>query len=50
MIFRDFIQHNIPAGEWIYVQRYFDDYLTWSGIGDPLQALLSRGGYILCWH
>lgn len=39
---RDFIQHNIPAGEWIYGQRYFDDYLTWSGIGDPLQALLSR--------
>lgn len=39
---KDFITHNIPAGEWIYGQPYFYDYLSWSGIGDPLTALLTR--------
>ena len=38
----NFIKHNIPSGEWIYGQRYFEDYLTWSKIGNPLKALLTR--------
>lgn len=38
----EFIQHNLPAGEWIYGTDYFKEYLHRLDILNPAQALMDR--------
>lgn len=38
----EFIQHNLPAGEWIYGTAYFKEYLQRLGVSNPVQALMTR--------
>ncbi len=39
---REFLKHNIQAGEWIYGQLYFKDHLNTIGIENPIYDLLYR--------
>lgn len=38
----DYLQHNIPYGEWISGQRYLNETLTEIGLANPLRALAER--------
>jgi len=39
---REFLDHNIPAGEWTYGQVYFNNYLRRLNAENPMTALLER--------
>ncbi|MBQ8092356.1 MAG: hypothetical protein IJ242_02095 [Clostridia bacterium] len=39
----DILSHNIPAGDWIYGQPYFDAFLSEHNLSNPYEGLFSRG-------
>ncbi len=39
---QDFIDHNIPAGDWCYGMPYFNDQLKKIGAENPAKAMLTR--------
>lgn len=39
---RNFIDHNIPHGDWIYGQKFMEEYYDRIGTHNPVRALLNR--------
>jgi len=39
---KDFLEHNIPSGEWFYRQVYFDNHLNKIDAVNPAAALFER--------